>query len=87
MPLISASAALLVVLTRPAATGPPRQEAQQATPKDTTKKKKDDEPKGAQKPKTEYPFFRVDDHPSIHFGKGSHLDFRARFAADGMMVS
>ena len=82
MPLISASAALLVVLTRPAAAGSPRQEAQQATPKDTTKKKKEDEQKDAKKPKTEYPFFRVDDHPSIHFGKGSHLDFRARFAAD-----
>jgi phosphate-selective porin OprO and OprP len=83
MPLIPASAALLFVLTRPpAAAGPPRQDTQQATPKDTTKKKKDGEQKAAKKPKTEYPFFRVDDHPSIHFGKGTHLDFRARFAAD-----
>jgi phosphate-selective porin OprO/OprP len=28
------------------------------------------------------PTFRLDDHPSIHFGKGTHLDFRARFSAD-----
>ncbi|HYT67698.1 MAG TPA: porin [Vicinamibacterales bacterium] len=29
-----------------------------------------------------YPVFRLGDHPSIVFGKGSHLDFRARFSAD-----
>ena len=81
MQLMSPTAAFLVVLTRPAAAGPPRNEIQQAAPKDTTKKKKDDK-KDAKKPKTEYPFFRLDDHPSIHFGKGTHLDFRARFAAD-----
>lgn len=81
MPLISPTAALLVVLTRPAAAaGAPTEKTHQASPKDTTKKKKAD--KAAKKPKTEYPFFRLDDHPSIHFGKGSHLDFRARFAAD-----
>jgi phosphate-selective porin OprO/OprP len=81
MPLIPATAALLVVLTRPAAAeGAPRQDTQQATPKDPTQKKKEE--KAPKKPKTEYPFFRLDDHPSIHFGKGSHLDFRARFAAD-----
>lgn len=82
MPLISPTAALLVVLTRPAAAaGAPTEKTHQAGPKDTTKKKKADK-KDAKKPKTEYPFFRLDDHPSIHFGKGSHLDFRARFAAD-----
>jgi len=80
--LISPTAALLVVLTRPAAAaGAPTETTHQAGPKDTTKKKKADK-KDAKKPKTEYPFFRLDDHPSIHFGKGSHLDFRARFAAD-----
>ena len=84
MPLSAASAALLVLLARPTeAAGPTPQEAQQAAPQDATKKKKkDDEQKDAKKPKTDYPFFRLDDHPSIHFGKGSHLDFRARFAAD-----
>lgn len=79
MPLSLPSAALLVVLSRPAAPNAPRQDTQQADPSDKTKKKKDKDDK---KPKAEYPFFRLDDHPSIHFGKGTHLDFRARFAAD-----
>jgi phosphate-selective porin OprO/OprP len=82
MPLILPTAALVVVLTRAGAAGPPQQEpAQQAEPTDKTKKKKDAD-KAEKKPKEEYPFFRLDDHPSIHFGKGTHLDFRARFAAE-----
>jgi phosphate-selective porin OprO/OprP len=28
------------------------------------------------------PVFRWDDHPSIHLGKGTHIDFRARFQED-----
>src|SRR4029450_3943693 len=44
-------------------------------------KKKKDEAKKAEDQKSE-PQFRLDDHPSIHFGKGTHLDFRARFAFD-----
>lgn len=35
-----------------------------------------------QKKEKTYPAFELNDHPSIVFGKGSHLDFRARFAAD-----
>jgi phosphate-selective porin OprO/OprP len=82
MSLTMPTAALLIVLSRPAAAQPPPQEpTQQADPPDKTKKKKDT-PKAAKKPKEEYPSFRLDDHPSIHFGKGTHLDFRARFAAD-----
>lgn len=82
MPLILPTAALLVVLTRPhAAQPPPQQPSQQAEPPDKTKKKKDT-PKAEKKPKDEYPSFRLDEHPSIHFGKGTHLDLRARFAGD-----
>lgn len=82
MPLILPTAALLVVLTRPEAAETSRQEpSQQAEPTDKPKKKKDTE-KAGKKPKEEFPSFRLDDHPSIHFGKGTHLDFRARFAAD-----
>jgi phosphate-selective porin OprO/OprP len=81
MPLILPTAALLVVLTRPdPGKTHPQESSQQAEPTDKTKKKKDT-PK-EKKPKEEYPSFRLDDHPSIHFGKGTHLDFRARFAAD-----
>jgi phosphate-selective porin OprO and OprP len=84
MPLILPSAALLVVLTRPGpAETSTRQNAPQAEPAEKTKKKKKDKDKDAKKAKPEYPYFRLDgDHPSIHFGKGTHLDFRARFAAD-----
>lgn len=81
MPLSLPSAALLVVLSRPAASNDPRQAPQQADPADKTKKTKDQDEK-KQKPKTEYPSLRLEDHPSIYFGKGTHLDFRARFAAD-----
>ena len=35
-----------------------------------------------QKKEKTYPAFELNDHPSIVFGKGSHLDFRARFSAD-----
>ena len=81
MPLILPTAALLVVLTRPAgAETPPPTPTQQADPPDKTKKKKD--PEKDKKPKDQFPSFRLDDHPSIHFGKGTHLDFRARFAGD-----
>ena len=82
MPLILPSAALLVVLTRPGTVNPPRQDTPQAQPKEKTKKKKDKEEKAAKKPKKEYPQFRFDDHPSIHFAKGTRIDFRARVQED-----
>ena len=84
MPLILPSAALLVVLTRPGpADTSTRQSAPQAEPAEKTKKKKKDKDKDAKKAKPDYPYFSLDgDHPAIHFGKGTHLDFRARFAAD-----
>jgi phosphate-selective porin OprO and OprP len=34
------------------------------------------------KDEKKYPTFELNDHPSIVFGKGTHLDFRARFSAD-----
>ena len=46
---------------------------------DDKKPKKD---KGKKKKEKEYPEFKLDDHPSIHFAKGTHLDFKGRFAAD-----
>jgi phosphate-selective porin OprO and OprP len=81
MPLTMPTAALLVVLTRPAPLDARPAASQQAEPPDKTKKKKDGD-KADKKPKEEYPYFRLDDHPSIHLGKGTHLDLRARFAAD-----
>lgn len=42
----------------------------------------DKKPKKKTTEKEATPTFRLDDHPSIHFGKGTHLDFRARFSAD-----
>jgi len=39
-------------------------------------------PVAAQQAPAPQPTFRWDDHPSIRFGKGTHLDFRARFQAD-----
>jgi phosphate-selective porin OprO/OprP len=75
MPLI-VSAAILAVLSGQSSglfSQPPdttRQEPQ-------TQKAEDEAPDD----KTP-PTFRLDDHPSIHFGKGTHLDFRARFSAD-----
>ena len=59
--------------------GAPPQEpaAPQSKPANAKAKAKD-------KDKNAYPFFRLDDdHPSLHLGKGTHLDFRGRFAADG----
>src|SRR5881392_632682 len=53
--------------------------------KDKKAKKKEDgekKPKGDNAAKSKYPAFKLDDHPSIHFAKGTHLDFRGRFAAD-----
>jgi phosphate-selective porin len=90
MPLILPTAALLVVLTRPGAVNPPRPDTQQATqqapPEEKTKKKKDKDapkaPKKPKKPKKEYPEFRFDDHPSVHFAKGTHVDFKARDQED-----
>jgi len=34
------------------------------------------------KEEKKYPTFELNDHPSIVFGKGTHLDLRARFSAD-----
>ena len=82
MPLILPSAALLVVLTRPGAVNTPRQDTHQAEPKKKTEDGKKQDGKKQDEKKDAKPAFRLDDHPSIHFGKGSHLDFRARFAAD-----
>ena len=83
MPLILPTAALLVVLTRPGAARAPRRRTpvSKPTPADKTEEEKR-HARRQKKPKEEYPSFRLDDHPSIHFGKGTHLDFRARFAAD-----
>jgi phosphate-selective porin len=78
MPLILPSAALLVVLNRPGAAQTPRVDTQQAEPKEKKPKKE----KAAKKPKETYPFFRLDDHPSLHLAKGTHIDFRARVQED-----
>ena len=89
------AAPLLAVLLSPAAAGPQGASPQAAQAegetkppkqaKDTKGAKSPKEPKEAAEQKKEepkYPFFRLDDHPSFHFGKGTHLDLRGRFAAD-----
>ncbi len=66
----------MVVLAKPISPKP--EERRQRTEDGKQKKGKDKNDKNEDKP-----VFRLDDdHPSLHFGKGSHLDFRARFAAD-----
>lgn len=79
MPLMP-SAALLFILTRTAPADISNERTLQSGPKDP-KEPKGQKPK-KEKPKEEYPQFRLDEHPSIVFGKGSHLDLRARFSAD-----
>lgn len=39
-------------------------------------------PAAAQQAPPPQPTFRWDDHPSIRFGRGTHIDFRARFQLD-----
>ena len=66
------SAALLVILTRP-----PRDEERVRDGTQAAEQSK------KAKPKQTYPFFRLDDdHPALHLGKGTHIDFRGRFAVD-----
>jgi phosphate-selective porin OprO and OprP len=80
MSLILPAALLGVLLAAPQAPAPPTETGQTPAEKKDTgkkKKKKDDEQKA-----DKYPEFKLDDHPSIHFGKGTHLDFRGRFSAD-----
>ena len=40
-------------------------------------------PAAAQQTPPPKPTFQWDDHPSIRLGKGTHIDFRARFQLDG----
>lgn len=91
MPL-SATAALVAILTQPAPADVSRESTQQteATSKESkdaqeSKDAKAQKPKPKpkqKKPKEEYPQFRLDDHPSIVFARGTRLDLRARFSAD-----
>ena len=89
MPLILMGALLAFGLAAPGA--PPQRADANVRAAAQDKKKKDDGQKGKENGKKkekkkkkadEYPQFRLDDHPSIHFAKGTHLDFRGRFAAD-----
>jgi phosphate-selective porin OprO/OprP len=88
--LILPATALALLLAAPAGPAPQQttEGTRQTEDKKTqdTKKKKDDKKKADgkkdKKKADEYPQFKLDDHPSIHFGKGTHLDFRGRFAAD-----
>jgi phosphate-selective porin len=78
--MILPSAALLVVLTRPGPVVPPAQTPAQTEPADKTKKK--DKDQAAKAPKEEKPAFRFEDRPSLHLGKGTRIDFRARVQQD-----
>lgn len=54
----------------------------QAAPAAEKNKKKKKKEKKEKKAKDSFPQFRLDDHPSVHFGKGTHLDFRGRFTVE-----
>jgi len=57
--------------------------AQKKEPEQKDKKPKKKKAKDKDKAKDkEYPQFKLDDHPSIHLAKGTHIDFKGRFAAD-----
>jgi phosphate-selective porin OprO/OprP len=74
MPLILSAAILAVLSGQSSAFSQPADTTQQ----EPQTRKPENEPTDEKTP----PTFRLDDHPSIHFGKGTHLDFRARFSAD-----
>jgi hypothetical protein len=83
MPLILPAASLALMLGRV----PGLAQAQDTQGKETTQPKPPDEKKRKKttrkkKKDEQYPQFRLDDHPSIRFGKGTHLDFRGRFAGE-----
>jgi phosphate-selective porin len=56
--------------------GPVTASQQAGTPTQTGKQGEKDKPKEAPRG------FRWDDHPSLHLGRGTRIDFRARFQAD-----
>ena len=78
-----AAVSLLVLLadTRGQETALPKDTKQTKQTKDKKEKKQKKDTKKKQK-EDEYPFFRLDDHPTVHFGKGTRLEFRGRFAGD-----
>src|SRR5262245_37921995 len=91
MPQIALIAPLLCLLAASPWTQAPKTEDKKTEDgkkqKDSKKKKESKEDSKEQKPKEEkpkkkHPYFEVADQPAINFGKGTHLDFRARFAAD-----
>lgn len=79
VPLIVPSAALLLVLGRSPVDGAPPAAAKDPPASQQNTQSQDQK---TEDQKTTGPEFRLDDHPSIHFGKGTHLDFRGRFSAD-----
>jgi phosphate-selective porin OprO and OprP len=88
MPLMTTAALLALMLAAPAGPGQGPEAGKQEAAKPTKEDgKKEDGKKVKQKKEKkkddEYPQFTLDDHPSIHFAKGTHLDFRGRFAVDG----
>jgi len=84
MPLILPAAALAVALAQTARPTqppqPPPQTEEPAAKKPTKEKKEKKEKKPKEKPPK--PVFRLDDHPTLHFGKGTKIDFRAHYRTD-----
>jgi phosphate-selective porin OprO/OprP len=80
MPLTLPSAALLAILARPAGiTAQTTSPKTESTPGDAAGGKTQKKPPNEK----EKSIFRLgDEHPEIDLGKGSRLEFRARFAAD-----
>ena len=86
MPLIIPAVPLLLALVAQtsaassaqsgAPSPPPQEEPAQGKSKKKAKKKK------AKADETTYPSFRLGDHPSIYFAKGTHVEFRAHVHED-----
>src|SRR4051812_43219806 len=87
MPLILTAASLALLLVGPPQAKETTTETQVSTEQGATKGKetkgtKDKKDKKPKKKDVTYPDFRLEDHPSIYFAKGTHLDFRARLSPD-----
>src|SRR5687767_10452509 len=73
----------LTAITQASAQGPAAQKEVDKRPQAAATSNEPDSQRKPVEDPPEEPFgFRWDDHPSLHLGKGTYIDFRARFQAD-----
>lgn len=83
--MIPAVPLLLALVAQTSTTPPARSRAPTQAPQDEpaqTKSKKKAKKKKARTDDVTYPSFRLADHPSIYFAKGTHVEFRAHVHED-----